>query len=86
MTDITTHEVVKCPEPECPKGYEVVLDVAQPQRCAKYKCEPLPQKDVVCNVNGRTFNTFDETEFKYDICNHLLVRDLVEQKWSISSE
>lgn len=75
-----------CPTPECPKGYEVVLDVAAPQKCAKYKCEPLPQNDAVCNVTGRTFNTFDDTTFKYDICNHLLARDLVGNKWSVSSK
>lgn len=75
-----------CAEPACPKGYEVVIDTKSIANCAKYKCEPLPQNDAVCDVTGRTFNTFDNTTFKYDICNHVLARDLVGNKWSVSSE
>lgn len=75
-----------CPTPECPKGYEIVIDTASAQKCAKYKCEPLPQNDAVCDVSGRTFNTFDGTTFKYDICNHLLARDLAGNKWSVTSK
>lgn len=37
----------------------------------------------MCNVTGRTFATFDGTEFKYDICNHLIARDTLDQKWNI---
>lgn len=80
-------KVVKCPDPECPKGYEVLLgnDLNLLGKCAKYTCEPVLQKDSVCNVTGRTFDTFDGTEFKYDICNHVLARDLTADKWSIIS-
>lgn len=80
-------KVVKCPDPECPKGYDVVLDneLNMAGKCAKYKCEPIAQNDAVCNVTGRTFSTFDGTEFKYDICNHLLARDLSGgDNWSIT--
>lgn len=79
--------VVNCPDPECPKGYDILLDndLNLVGKCAKYTCEPIPQSDSVCNVTGRTFNTFDGTEFKYDICNHVLVRDLTADKWSIIS-
>lgn len=75
-----------CPKPECPKGYESVVDEVPTHKCAKYRCEPLPQNDAVCNMTGRTLNTFDDITFKYDICNHLLARDLVGNKWSVSSE
>ena len=82
-------EIIRCPEPECPKGYDVVMDNQlipyDVTQCAKYTCEPVPLNDAVCNVTGRTFNTFDGTEFKYDICNHVLARDFVEDKWSVSS-
>lgn len=35
------------------------------------------------SVTGRTFNTFDSTGFKYDICNHLLARDIADEKWNV---
>lgn len=85
MQHTQSHIELVCPTPECPKGYEVVLDVALPQQCAKYKCEPLAMNDPVCNVTGRTFNTFDDTTFKYDICNHLLARH-IGGKWGVSSK
>lgn len=49
-----------------------------------YSCYPPPIPDSVCNVTGRTFNTFDDTEFKYDICNHILARDLQNDEWDVS--
>lgn len=81
---------VKCPIPECPKGYDVLLDnelqSSGGAKCSKYTCEPTPQNDAVCNVTGRTFNTFDGTEFKYDICNHLLARDILSDDWNVISK
>lgn len=81
---------IVCPEPTCPKGYKVIMELGTLPgvigQCAKYSCEPIPKNDAVCNVTGRTFNTFDGIEFKYDICNHLLARDLVEDKWSVSGK
>lgn len=80
----------KCPKEECPRGYDVVLDndlaFATVGKCAKFTCEPQLKEDAVCNVTARTFNTFDGTEFKYDICNHVLARDLVAENWIISSK
>lgn len=85
-TKDSPNKVIKCPDPECPKGYEIILDneLNLSGKCAKYRCEPLPQNDAVCNITGRTFSTFDGTEFKYDICNHLLARDLTADNWSIT--
>lgn len=76
----------QCPEPKCPLGYEVLMDKLKPTNpyeCAKYTCEPLPQNDAICNVTGRSFNTFDNTEFKYDICSHVLAREFTNNKWNI---
>lgn len=75
-----------CPEPECPKDYEIILEQVptKSNECAKYSCEPPPQNDAICNVTGRTFTTFDGTEFKFDICSHLLARDLSNDKWSVT--
>lgn len=49
----------------------------------RFSCQPIVDNDVVCNVTGRTFNTFDSSEFKYDICNHLLARDVEDIKWNV---
>lgn len=81
---------IKCPKEECPHGYDVVLDndlqSMAAGKCAKFTCEPQLKEDVVCNVTARTFNTFDGTEFKYDICNHVLARDLISENWIVSSK
>lgn len=87
---IDVKKPIICQEPSCPIGYKVIMELGNFPgtigHCAKYSCEPIPKNDAVCNVTGRTFNTFDGVEFKYDICNHLLARDLVEEKWSVSSK
>lgn len=78
-------EKIVCTEPSCPSGYKVTFDgniFGSP--CKKYKCELVPIRDVVCNITGRTFNTFDEIEYKYDVCDHILARDLLTNKWIIS--
>lgn len=78
-------EELKCPQPTCPGGYEIVFDTKPlSTACAKYRCELIPQKDVVCNVTGSTFSTFDGVEFKYDVCDHILARDLLANNWTIS--
>lgn len=88
VVDPVSPEIIHCPEPECPKGYDIVMDNQLPGKdvCAKYSCELVPLSDVVCNVTGKTFSTFDGTEFKYDICDHILARDLVNDQWSVKSE
>lgn len=50
----------------------------------RFSCYPQPLPDAICNVTGRTFNTFDDTEFKYDICNHVIGRDLENEEWEVS--
>lgn len=78
-------EKIVCPEPSCPNGYNIVFESSKSfQACAKYKCELQLKKDVVCNITGRTFNTFDEVEYKYDVCDHILARDLLSNNWTIS--
>lgn len=81
---------IVCPKAECARGYDVVLDndlqSMTSGKCAKFTCEPELKDDVVCNVTARTFNTFDGTDFKYDICNHVLARDLIAENWIISSK
>ena len=49
--------------------------------CDQFECIIPPDK--ICKVDGRTFTTFDGTEFKYDICNHTIVRDRLENEWEV---
>jgi len=79
----------KCPEVFCPPQYEVVyekMSMYKIRKCPKYACRPLPPQEVICNVTGRTFNTFDNMEYKYDICNHILARDMYGNEWYITLE
>lgn len=79
-----TQMLVECPIAQCPPGYEVVVTPSSTYGgCAEFECETIPDKDAICNVTGRTFSTFDDTEFKYDICSHVLARDLVDDEWKI---
>lgn len=87
VISVTKTEQIVCPAPSCPSGYAVVYDKAPiSTTCNKYKCELIPKNDVVCNITGRTFNTFDGIEYKYDVCDHILVRDLASNNWTVSRE
>lgn len=84
---VSITEQVVCSTPSCPNGYKVVVEKSQsPLACSKYKCEVIPTRDVVCNITGRTFNTFDGIEYKYDVCDHILARELSSNNWTVSSE
>lgn len=75
-----------CPPATCPPNYRIVYEsneVSKSSSCPKYECKPPPPQDSVCNVTGRTFGTFDGTVFQYDICNHVLARDLNNDDWEI---
>ncbi|XP_066594945.1 hemocytin-like [Prorops nasuta] len=78
-----------CPEAKCPRDYTIVyekMSMHKLQKCPKYVCKPPQPKEAICNVTGRTFNTFDHLEYKYDICNHILARDMYGNKWYITLE
>lgn len=73
-----------CPEPKCPPGYNLVVEpTTNPKACATFDCQPQRLPDAVCKVTGRTFNTFDNMEFKYDICSHVLAREFSASNWTI---
>lgn len=78
----------ECPPIVCQPTYIPVLDEidSKTNTCPSYSCYPPPEPDAVCNVTGRTFNTFDHVEYKYDICNHVLARDLTADEWDVSRE
>ncbi|EFA10333.2 hemocytin [Tribolium castaneum] len=80
------HSKKECPPAMCPEGYVPFFgneDFVMNQ-CPEYTCELAPKPDAVCNVTGRTFNTFDNTEYKYDVCNHILARDLENDEWEVT--
>lgn len=77
----------KCPEVSCPPRYEVVyekMSMYKLYKCPKYACRPIMPEVAYCNVTGRTFNTFDNLEYKFDVCNHILARDMYNNKWYIT--
>ncbi|KAK2585761.1 hypothetical protein KPH14_010370 [Odynerus spinipes] len=78
-----------CPEVVCPPDYTIKyekMSMYKMAKCRKYTCEPPVPQEAICNVTGRTFNTFDNLEYKYDICNHILARDMYGNKWYITLE
>lgn len=82
-------EPEKCPKAFCPPQYEVVyekISMYKVRKCPKYICRPLSSQEAMCNVTGRTFNTFDNMEYKYDICNHILTRDMYNNEWYVTLE
>ncbi|CAH1404838.1 unnamed protein product [Nezara viridula] len=65
---------------ECPPGSKLIVIKAEKEgECDQFDCFVPPDK--ICKVTGRTFKTFDGTEYKYDICNHTIVRDRLEGEW-----
>ncbi|RZF42331.1 hypothetical protein LSTR_LSTR016166 [Laodelphax striatellus] len=75
-----------CVTPVCTEGYDLVEveSVSQTQdSCPKYICKLTPLPDARCNITGRTFNTFDGLEFKYDVCDHVLAQSMTDANWQI---
>lgn len=68
------------------------------QNCPPYKCVPEPTKpppvtlppfidrEDRCSMTGRMFRTFDGTDYSYDICHHVLMRDMLQDMWSVSGK
>ncbi|CAH0555060.1 unnamed protein product [Brassicogethes aeneus] len=80
------HTKEECPPITCQPSYIAVFDIKQTLNndCPKYSCHPPPPPDAICNITGRTFNTFDNTEYKFDICNHVIARDLDNDDWEVA--
>ncbi|XP_043682227.1 hemocytin isoform X2 [Vespula pensylvanica] len=82
-------EMENCPKVVCPPNYAIKyekMSMYKIEKCRKYTCEPPLPLEAICNVTGRTFNTFDDLEYKYDVCNHILAREMYENKWYITLE
>nr|XP_053625822.1 hemocytin isoform X2 [Plodia interpunctella] len=72
-----------CATPACPPRYSLKLDGIADDQCPQYVCAPPAERPAWCNVTGRTFNTFDGAEYKYDVCFHILARDNKFDAWSV---
>ncbi|CAG4913028.1 unnamed protein product [Colias eurytheme] len=73
-----------CAAPACPPKYMLRLDTKRlNEECPQYVCEPPPEQMHWCNMTGRTFNTFDGLEYKYDVCHHILARDNRLDSWAV---
>ncbi|XP_044006095.1 hemocytin [Aphidius gifuensis] len=80
---------IECPKVECPQNYKIIYEsqsMFKLEACPKYVCKPPPPIEVICNITGRTFNTFDNLEYKYDICNHILARNMLNNEWYVNLE
>jgi hypothetical protein len=85
--EFTCVSIKECTIPKCPPNY--ILHTVNTKnniklKCPIYSCVPPPLPHATCNITGRTFHTFDGTEFKHDVCNHILARDLKYDNWDIS--
>jgi hypothetical protein len=45
---------------------------------------PFVERDDRCSMTGRMFRTFDGTEYSYDVCHHVMMRDMLNDLWSVS--
>ncbi|CAK1581500.1 unnamed protein product [Parnassius mnemosyne] len=74
-----------CSTPTCPPQYSLKLESVPSElnKCPQYICVPPPERPVYCNVTGRTFNTFDGSEYKYDVCFHILARENRFDAWTV---
>ncbi|XP_041977645.1 hemocytin isoform X2 [Aricia agestis] len=81
----TTARPIECVAPACPRGYSLQLETVPGAHtvCPQYVCVPPPERPVFCNMTGRTFSTFDGTEYKYDVCYHILARETRLRAWTV---
>lgn len=77
---IISNELTCSLSPKCPQDY--VLEVERSGKCPEYFCVPVRKPDSHCNITSRTFHTFDNMEYKYDICNHVVAMNQ-HNKWKI---
>ncbi|XP_045445614.1 hemocytin-like [Melitaea cinxia] len=81
----STAAPVVCSTPACPPRYSLKLDSVPDDlnKCPQYICVPPPERPVFCNMTGRTFSTFDGSEYKYDICFNILARENRIGEWAV---
>lgn len=94
---ITTEPPVTCPPMELPicKADEELYQINPNELCPRFGCKPfgmtptpLPEAPrnitPTCNVDGRTFDSFDDSHYQIEPCNHILAEDKINKNWVIS--
>jgi len=78
-------EQIKCKTPSitCPEGYFAQIAPNENDICPVYTCVSNTLDESECEIDGRVFKTFDGVTFKYEVCDHIIVRDRVHKKWTI---
>ncbi|XP_064455887.1 hemocytin-like isoform X2 [Ornithodoros turicata] len=83
-----------CPKnekPSCSPGHYAKM--VRKSRCPEYTCVPEGKEDVcfllmnagTCTVAGNTFRTFDGREFRYEICNNVLLQEKEQMRFSVTA-
>ena len=68
-------------EPNCPYGFDLIILSEKPCR---YRCLPTkPPLNKACQIRGRHINTFDKTEYEYNLCDHVLARERYYNNWFV---
>jgi len=73
----------KAPTTKCPEGYFLQITPNENEICPVYTCVSNILDESECEIDGRVFKTFDGVTFKYEVCDHIVVRDRVHKKWMI---
>jgi len=79
-------EQFQCEQPtttKCPEGYFLQIAPNGNDVCPVYTCVSNTLDESECEIDGRLFKTFDGVTFKYEVCDHIVVRDRVHKKWTI---
>lgn len=78
-------EKIQCKTPltACPEGYFSQITPNENEICPVYTCVSNTFDESECEINGRVFKTFDGVTFKYEVCDHIIVRDRVHNKWMV---
>ncbi|CAN7937256.1 unnamed protein product, partial [Ixodes hexagonus] len=87
-----------CPmarKPSCPKGQYAKMD--RHARCPEYVCgmsvayayccssRRSGRTSGTCMIAGNTVKTFDGQEFRYEICDHVLLQDKKSKQFSVTA-
>ncbi|XP_050525527.1 hemocytin [Daktulosphaira vitifoliae] len=73
----------KTPPLSCPEGYFLQMTPNKNEICPVYTCVSSYLEEKECEIDGRIFRTFDGITYKYEVCDHIIVRDRVYKKWMI---
>ncbi|VVC41700.1 Hypothetical protein CINCED_3A007973 [Cinara cedri] len=81
----TPNAINDCKKPSitCEEGYFLQMTPNQNEICPVYTCVSNTLEESQCEIDGRIFKTSDGVTYKYEVCDHIIVRDRVHNKWMI---